>query len=73
MAKPNTQFSLEADIKRNTDKYPKRGEVGVLHLSPPCQTLSQANRHTDIDRVKTALLDDGALIPQVDAYQKTCL
>jgi len=45
-----------AGVKEKAPGYPRRGEVRVLHLSPPCQSLSQSNRHSDMRKVNDVLL-----------------
>lgn len=64
---------MVAGVKNGKENYPKKGQVGVLHLSPPCQSLSQANRHTDLAIVNEVLLEEGALISQVSPCQASSL
>lgn len=57
------QYSASG-IEQRRPGYPKRGDIAVLHLSPPCQSLSMANRTASLETVEAdlyPLLDDVSL------------
>ena len=50
-----------AGIEAKKQGYPRPGDIAVLHLSPPCQSLSGANRTASVERIEEELypiLDD---------------